>query len=459
MKSSVERLSDTRVKVTVEVPFEELKPEIDQAYAALANQVSIPGFRQGKAPRQLIDARFGRGPVLEQVVNDMLPSRYQEAVEDNNLKVIAQPNIDITKIEDNDLVEFTAEVDIRPEISLPDFAEIEVEVPAIVVDDEAVDAQLETLRTRFSSLKDTDREVKDGDFVTLDLEATIDGTKIDEASTEGLSYEVGSGDLIDGLDDAIRGKKAGESTEFTSKLVMGDHQGEDATITVKITATKERELPELDDEFAQLASEYDTLEELRESTAEEVKTQRKNEQAIVIRDETLKAALAESPFELPDSVVTEQQHSRLHQMFGDMSHDDAMLNSMLEAQGRTREEFDAEIRESAEESVRTQLFLDTLAEAEEPQVSQQELSDHILFTAQSYGMDPSEFVSQLQQSGQIASLFAEVRRSKALAMAISRVNVKDSNGDEVDPKEYFGIPEDGAEENVDNAEEASSEEN
>lgn len=438
MKSSVEQLSDTRVKITVEVPFEELKSELDQAYNALAQQVQIPGFRKGKAPRQLIDARFGRGPVLEQVVNDMLPTRYGQAIEENDIKAIGQPEVEVTKIEDNEVVEFTAEVDVRPEITLPDFSAINVEVPAVTVDDAAVDEELESLRTRFSTLKDHNHKLKKGEFVTLNLSASVDGEKVEEATTEGLSYEIGSGDLIDGLDEALLGQKKEDTVEFTTELANGEYQGKEAVVTAEITATKQRELPALDDEFAQLASEFDTIEELRESTRTQVETRLKNEQAANIRDEVLKAALESSDFALPNSIVEEQAHSQLHQLLGELAHDDAALNSVLESQGTTREEFEKQNREDAEKAVRTQLFLDVLAETEEPEVSQQELTDHILFTAQSYGMDPNQFIGQLQQSGQIANLFADVRRGKALAQAICRVNVKDSEGNEIDPKSYFG---------------------
>lgn len=445
MKSSVEKLSDTRVKLTVNVPFEDLKSEIDQAYAALAQQVSIPGFRKGKAPRQLIDARYGRGPILEQVVNDMLPSRYQSAVEENELVAIGQPSVDITKIEDNEFVEFTAEVDVRPEIEVPDFSAIEVTVPTLEVDDAAVDEEIDRLRARFGELKDTKRKLKTGDFAVIDLKATVDGEIVDEATTEGLSYEVGQGDLIDGLDTALRGMKSEEDAEFTTTIVAGEHKDKEAVVSVHVQQTKERKLPEFDDEFAQMASEFDTAEELREATKAQVEESKKGEQAAAIRDEVLKAALAKTEFALPESIVDEQVHQQLHQLLGQMAHDESALDKVLASQGLTREEFDAQSRKDSEEAVRTQLFLDTLAEQENPEVSQQELTDHILFTAQSYGMDPNQFIGQLQQSGQIANLFADVRRGKALAAAICRVSVKDEAGSDVDPAQYFGEEEEAAE--------------
>ena len=444
MKTSVDKLSDTRVKLNVTVPFDELGKEIDQAYKAIAQQVNIPGFRRGKAPRQLIDARFGRGPILEQVVNDMLPTRYEQALAENDLNPLGQPDIDVTKIEDNDVVEFTAEIDVRPEIEVPDFTQISVTVPELKVDDAAVDAELDTLRERFGELKDTKRKLKKDDFAIIDLEATINGEKLEDASTEGLTYRVGADDLMDGLDKAIKGLKTGEEAEFTSEIQYGDHKGEEATVKVTVQQTKERKLPELDDDFAQLASEFDTVEELRNSTREQVEENAKAQQAADIRDEVLKAALAQTEFALPESVVDEQVHNQLHQLLGQMAHDENAFAQLLEAQGTTREEFDAQSREQAEESVRTQLFLDAVADQEQPEVSQQELTDHILFTAQSYGMDPNQFVAQLQQSGQIANLFSDVRRGKALAIAISRTQVADEAGNPVDPNEYFGEVEENA---------------
>ena len=438
MKTTVDKLSDTRVKLTVNVPFAELDQEIDQAYAAIAQQVSIPGFRKGKAPRQLIDARFGRGPILEQVVNDMLPSRYEQAVKENDLKVIGQPDVDISKIEDKDFVEFTAEVDIRPEFEIPDFSKISVTVPALKADEEDVDKALEELAERFGELKDTKRKMKTGDYAIIDITAEIDGEKIEDASTEGLSYRIGDDDLIKGLDTALRGMKTGEDNEFTSTIQSGEHKDEEATIKVHVQQSKERKLPAMDDEFAQMASEFDTMDELRESTKTQVEETKKAEQAAQIRDEVLKSALSEVEFELPQSVVDEQAHSQLHQILGQLAHDEKALAQLLEAQGTSREEFDKQTREQAEESVRTQLFLDAVAEKEEPEVSQQELTDHILFTAQSYGMDPYQFIQQLQSNGQIANLFSDVRRGKALAAAICRTTVKDEEGNDVDVDQYFG---------------------
>ena len=443
MKSSVDQLNDTRVKVTVEVPFSELGPELDKAYQALAQQINIPGFRRGKAPRQLIDARVGRGPVLEQVVNDMLPTRYGQAIEELDIKALGQPNIDITKLEDGDVIEFVAEVDVRPEFDLPDFSDISVEVPALGSTEERIDHELEHLRERFGSLKTVDREAGDEDFITLNLSATVDGEEIEDAKVEDMSYRVGSGDLIEGLDDAVKGLKADESATFTSKLVFGEYADKDAEVTVTVTAVKERELPELDDDFAQMASEFDTVEELRADLASGAEESAKAEQAASIREEVLKVALEKTQFPLPASVVDEQVNAQVQQLMGQLGGDEALFEKLLEAQGTSREEFN-ETRTSAEEAVRTQLFLDVLAEKEEPEVTQDELNDHIVFTARRYGVEPQQFLMQLQQSGQLLNLVSDVRRGKALANAICSVTVKDSDGNDVDPKIYFGDEEETA---------------
>ena len=438
MKSSVEKLSATRTKLTIEVPFEELKPEFDKAYATLAQQVNMPGFRKGKVPAKILEARLGRGVVLDQVINEMLPSRYSQAVEENDVKALGQPEIEISELEDGKHITFTAEVDVRPEIEVPDFSAISVEVAPLKADDEAIDAELKNLQARFGTLKPADRAVKKGDFVSIDLSATIDGETVDEATTEGLSHEVGNDSLIEGLDDALVGMKEGEESTFTSKLVAGEHANEEAEVTVKLGSVKERELPELDDDFAQLASEFDTLDELKESLKGQVEQQLKNTQAGEIRDKVLAEALEQTEFELPEGVVKEQVDAQIQQIIQQFGGDEKVFESMLAAQDMTREKFEEDARSSAEDSVRTQLFLDAVADKEQPEVSQEELMDHIAFTANQYGMDPNQFIMQLQQAGQLGSLFADVRRGKALALNIARTSVKDTDGADVDPKEYFG---------------------
>ncbi|QNG18358.1 trigger factor [Rhodococcus triatomae] len=438
MKSTVEQLSPTRVRINVEVPFEELKPDFDKAYKALAQQIRLPGFRPGKAPAKLLEARVGRGAVLEQVVNDTLPGKYSEAVTTAEVKAIGQPEIEITKLEDGETLEFTAEVDVRPEITLPDYSTIAVTVDPVEITEEAVDEQLLSLRQRFGTLTGVDRAVQDGDFVSIDLSATVDGEDVPEAATTGLSHEVGSGQLIEGLDEAIIGLKAGESKEFSSNLVAGDHAGKEAVVTVTVDTVKERELPEADDEFAQLASEFDTLDELVADLRERVGRVRKVEQAGQIRDKVLEQLLETVDVPLPEAVVKAEVDSALHDAIHGLDHDEAALDKLLEEQGSSREEFDKDAKESAERSVKTQLLLDSIADAEDVTVGQDELTERILFQAQRYGMAPEQFIQQIQQAGQLGAVFADVRRGKALAEVVEKAVVTDTAGESIDTAELFG---------------------
>ncbi|MBO0852756.1 MAG: trigger factor [Nocardia sp.] len=440
MKSTVEQLSPTRVRINVEVPFEELKPDFDKAYKALAQQVRIPGFRPGKAPAKLLEARLGRGAILEQVVNDALPARYSEAVTTSEVKVLGQPEIEITKIEDGEELAFTAEVDVRPEITLPDYESIEVTVDPLSIEDADIEEQLLSLRQRFGTLKSVERAVQDGDFVSIDLAATVDGEEVSEATTSGLSHEVGSGQLIEGLDDTLVGMKAEESKDFTSTLVAGEYAGKEAVITVTVNSVKERELPAADDEFAQMASEFDTMDELKDDLRNRVEQSKKVGQAGDIRDKVLESLLEKTEVPLPEAAVQAEVDAVLHDAVHGFDHDEAKFAAALEAEGSSREEFDKNSKESAEKSVKTQLLLDAVAESENTEVGQQELTERILFQAQRYGMSPEQFIQQVQQAGQLGAIFADVRRGKALAGIVTKAKVTDTDGNAVDTAEMFGEP-------------------
>ncbi len=428
MKSTVEQISPTRVRVLVDVPFDELKPDFDRAYKALAQQIRLPGFRPGKAPARLIEARVGRGAVLEQVVNEAIPAKYTEAVTAADLKVISQPEIEITKITDGEELSFTAEVDIRPEITVPAFGELAVTVDPVVVDDAEVLEQLDSLRARFGTLTGVERPAAMGDFVSIDLSAAVAGEEVADASTTGMSYEIGSGQLIEGIDDALIGRSAGETGEFTTALVAGAHAGEDAVVTVVVNSVKERELPDADDEFAQLASEFDTLDELNADLRERVIRVKKVEQATQARDKVLDALLETTEIAVPEKVVQAEYDSRLHDAVHAFDHDEDKLAAALVADGSSREEFDTEARADAERSVRTQLLLDAIAEAEGTQVGNEELTERIIFQAQRYGVAPEEFVRQAQEANQLPAIFADVRRGKALAGVVNMATITDTDG-------------------------------
>ncbi|MEB3049073.1 trigger factor [Mycolicibacter sp. MYC123] len=438
MKSTVEQLTPTRVRINVEVPFTELKPDFERTYKELAKQVRMPGFRPGKAPAKLIEARFGRAAVLQQVVNEALPSRYSEAVTTSELKPLGQPEIEVTKIDDGDQITFTAEVDVRPDIALPDLEQIKISVDPIEVADEEVDAELESLRARFGTLTGVDRAAAADDFVSIDLGATIDGEEVPGAATEGLSHQVGSRQLIDGLDDAIIGLSAGESATFTTKLAAGPQAGKDADVTVTVQAVKERELPEADDEFAQLASEFDTIGELRDNLVEQVRRTKRIQQAEKVREATLEALVEQVEMPLPEAVVKAHVDNALHNALHGLDHDENKFAESLVEKGSSRAEFDAETRAEAEKSVKTQLLLDALGDELDIQVGQNDLTQHLVLMSRQYGIAPQQLMGFLQQNNQLPAVFADVRRGMALAAAVRAAAVSDTAGNEIDVTEFFG---------------------
>jgi trigger factor len=438
VKSTVEQLSPTRVRINVEVPFGELKPDFDRAYKELAKQVRLPGFRPGKAPAKLLEARVGKEAILDQVINEALPSRYGQAVTESDVRPLGQPEIDVTnKVYGEDLV-FTAEVDVRPDFTLPDLSALTITVDPIKVSDEDVDTELQNLRARFGTLKGVERAAATGDFVSIDLKATIDGEDVPDASTEGLSHEVGSGQLIDGLDDAIIGLSAGESKVFTTELAAGPHAGKEAEVTVTVGSVKERELPEPDDEFAQLASEFDTIDELKANLSEQVSRVKRVQQAEEIRGAAIEALLDGVDMPLPEAIVQAQVDSTIHNALHGLDHNEDKLAEALEKQGTTREKFDADARTEAEKAIKTQLLLDALADDLDIQVGQDDLTERLVTTSRQYGIQPQELLGYLQQQNQLPAMFADVRRGKTIAAAVEAATVSDSDGNEIDTSEFFG---------------------
>jgi trigger factor len=432
VKSTVENLSPTRVKLAVEVPFAELKGSLDEAYKAIGSQVRVPGFRPGKVPARIIDQRVGRAAVLEEAINKALPKAYSDAVRDTGLKALGQPDIEVTKLEDNEELAFTAEVDIRPEITVPAYDGLAVTVADAVVADDEVAEQFDALRARFGTLNTVDRAVQSGDFVAIDLSATVAGVEVEGGSASGLSYEVGSANLIDGLDEAIVGKSAGDSATFASKLAFGEHAGSDADITVVVNSVKERELPEPDDDFAQLASEFDTVDELRADLRERLTRVKALGQGAEARDKVLELLVEQTEVPLPESSVQSEIDWREHDVVHQLGHDDAAFERYLETEGKTKDEFTAELRAVAERSVKTQFILDSIADAEAVAVSDAELTEYIVRQAQRYDMAPQEFADQIVQAGNIAALVADVRRNKALATVLESATVTDESGNPVD---------------------------
>jgi trigger factor len=426
VKSAVENLTPTRVKLNVEVPFEELKPSIDEAYKTVASQIQVPGFRKGKVPSKLIDQRVGRGYVLETAINEGLNGWYQAAVQESGIRPLSRPEVEITEVPDptstDGELKFHAEVDIRPEIELPDYAGIKVEVAAAESSDEDVDKALDELRGRFGTLKSVDRPAADGDFLTIDITATVDGEEVDSAT--GLSYQVGAGTMLEGLDEAVTGLSADEDAIFATTLVGGDHAGEAAQVKVVVKAVKERELPEANDDFAQLASEFDTLAELRGDLAKQAADSKVVEQGVEARDKVLDKLVELIEVPVPDSVVEEQleAHFKEGNDHGEGEHD--------------TEEHREEVKANTARAFQNEVILDAIAEKEEVNVSQNELIDYIVTTASQYGMDPNQFAQIIDQSGQVPMMVSEVRRRKALAVVLGQATVTDTAGNSVDLSDF-----------------------
>ncbi|GGQ47942.1 trigger factor [Streptomyces asoensis] len=434
MKSAVETLNPTRVRLSIEVPFEELKDSLDAAYKKINQQVTVKGFRKGKIPARVIDQRFGRGAVLEEAVNDALPKFYTEAVNEAEIDVLGQPEVDITELKDGETLNFTAEVDVRPALELPeDFSSIEVEVDAVEVSEEDIDKAVEQLRERFASTSPVERAAEDGDVVTVDLEAKVDGEVLEDGVASGVSYTIGSGELLEGIDDAVKGLEAGGEATFTSELKGGSAAGKEAEVTVKVTQVASRELPELDDEFAQLASEFDTLEELKADSRKRLENTKQYDQATQAQERVLEKLLelveVPVPEKLLEDEVNTRKHNLEHHQLGQMGLD---LDKYLEIQGKTAEEFETETREAAVKGIKTQFVLDELVKREKLNVNQEELTEHLMRRAASSGMSPDQFAQAVVEGGQVPLLVGEVARGKALATVVESATVKDTNGEIVD---------------------------
>ena len=419
MKSTVETLEPTKVRLTVEIPVEELKSEMDKAYKSIANQVSIPGFRKGHVPARIIDQRFGRAAVIEQVVNEVLPGQYSAAVSENELRPMSQPEVEVTEIpsttgELTGQLVFTAQVDIVPAFDIPEYGkDTVIEVDPVEVTDEDVQEELDALRGRFASLKTIKRQAKTGDFATIDLVATINGEEVDSVSD--VSYEIGSGTMLDGQDTALRKTHAGDVVTFTSTLKGGEHEGEEAEVTLTVKSVKERELPEADDDFAQMVSEFDTIDELKEDLKKQAAQTKQSQQALQARDRLVENLLSRTEILLPESVI---EHELSHRVA-----EDASAKAKKEA------------REAIEKEYRTEILAEELAKKNEVQVGQQELFDYAIQMSQTYGMDINRLFSDPQQ---ISAVVADLGRAKALIEVLSEVTVKDTAGNDVDLSEFLG---------------------
>ncbi|MCH1462725.1 MAG: trigger factor [Candidatus Nanopelagicales bacterium] len=415
MKTDLESLSPTRVKLTVELPFDELQPSFDKAYASIAKQVSVPGFRKGKVPARVIEQRFGRGAVIEEAINDAVPKAYEDALREKEIVPVGRPEVHVTEIDDGEKVTFTAEVDIRPEFELPDYKAITVEVDAAEASDADIDDHIDNLRTRFASLKDVDRACADGDVLLVDISGSTDsGDDVDDLSSSAMSYELGTDGMLPGFDDAVRGARAGEARTFSFTPSNGDWAGVPLTVTATVTAVRERELPDLDEEFVTMASEFDTVDELREDARSRVGRLKRMEQGQQAREKVNEALMASVDIPVPEGVIA------------------AEVEAHFEDGHEASDEHRAEIEQQSREALKSQFILDRIAEVEEVSVGESELSNWLMQQAPRYGMAPDALAQALVESGQVSMALSDIRRSKALALVLENATVTDSNGDAVD---------------------------
>jgi trigger factor len=431
VKSEVETLSPTRVKLTVEVGFDELAPSVDAAYRKVAGQIRIPGFRPGKVPPRIVDQRVGRGVVLEEAVNEAIPLFYGQAVDEADVRVVSQPQVEVTNFADGERLTFTAEVDVRPTIELPDFASLAVTVDDVAVDEADVDAQVNGLADRFATLTTVERPVEAGDFVMIDLALAADGEPIEDGVATGLSYEVGSGSLVENLDSALVGLSAGESAEFDAPLAgeLADKAGR-ATVTVK--AVRIKELPTIDDSFAQEASEFDTLDELRADFRTRLERVRRLEQGMEARDKVLAALLDAVDVPLPERLVEAEIEGRAANLEQQLAANGLDLAAYLASQNETREEHDTHVKADVERDLRAQFVLDAVAARDELTIEEAELTDYIVRRASRMGVTPDQYANQLVQSGTVQLAVADVLRAKALARVLEQATVTDASGRPVD---------------------------
>jgi trigger factor len=443
VKTDVEELSPTRVRLSVEVPFEELKPSLDKAYREIAQSVRIPGFRPGKVPAQVIDSRFGRDTVFSQAVNDAIPGLYDKAIADSEVQALGQGAVDISELDYGKQLTFTIEVEKRPDFELPDLSTLSVEVDGTLVTPDEVEEYLSQLQERFASLKSVQRPVANDDFVSIDLSATVDGKPVEDAQASGLSYQVGSDSMLDGLDEAITGLSAGETATFRTELGGGEFAGQEADVTVTVHSVKTKEVPGLDDDFAQLASEFDTLGEFRASTRTQLERSKSMQQIIQARDKALQALIDAVDVPLPEGIVTAEVEQGKASVDDQLQRAGADLEGYLAAIGQTAEQYETENEERARRAVKVSLILDKLAREEEVSVTSDELSAYVMRQAEQMGIAPERLAQQLAQNNQLNFAAAEVVRAKAMNIIAERVKVTDPSGVVIDVAAALAAPLDG----------------
>ncbi|HVF18716.1 MAG TPA: trigger factor [Mycobacteriales bacterium] len=432
MKATLSEIGPTKVKLNVEVPFDELKPSLDEAYKRIGRSVKVQGFRPGKVPQRILDQRVGRAAVLEEAIQDAIPRFYGAAVEEHKVAVISRPEVELDSFADGEPLVFSATVDVRPDIELPAYDALPVTVDDVVASEEEIAENLAKLQDRFATLSGVDRAVENGDFVSLDLIATVDGETVEGSEAAGLAYEVGTGNLVEGLDDALVGAAVDDTRTFDAEIAFGDHAGKTATFSATVRSVKVKDVPALDDEFARTASEFDTIAELRDDIRTRLERIRRLEQGVQARDRALEVLLARADVPLPESLVDAEVGWRMQRLHQQLEQAGLEYEAWLESTEQTAEGVDSEIRTSASEAVKAQLLLDAIGVKEEIGVSEAELMDQIVRRAQRSGVGADVLAQRLVQSNQLSGLMAEIVRGKSLALVLESAQITDASGRPVD---------------------------
>ena len=410
MKSAVEKLSDTRSKLNIEVSFEELAPYLAKASKAMGEKITVPGFRKGKVPAALVEQRVGRAAILDEAINMSLGDFYSTAKKEHAVAAIGRPQVDITELVDKEKFTFTVEVDVRPEITLPNFSELTLTVEDVVVGDSEVDEQVDALRARFGTLTTVEKSVETGDFVTIDLVASANGAPLEGGTANDISYEVGSNSMVDGMDDALLGLSVGESKRFSTTLV-GMPEGESGEVDVTVKAVKHRDLPALDDSFATLSSEFETLAELKSDVQGRIERVKHLEQGAAARDQLVELLVETIKFPLPEKFIEDE------------------VNNHLEGEKRLEDTAHREeVTAQTTKQLTYEIILDTIVSAENVSVNENELTEYLVRQAQRYGMSPDQFIQEVTMNGQVSTMVSEVARAKALASVLGRVKVITTSG-------------------------------
>jgi trigger factor len=429
METTVETTDPHTVKLTIEVPEEEFGKDLDRTYRAIANQIKIPGFRKGKVPKQIIDTQIGKDAILEEFVNSSVPTYFRKAVAEEDLAPITDPDIDVQQLEPGKPFVFSATVEVRPRLSFEesDYTGIGVTKPSVELTEEEIDDWLERLRERFSELEPVGRPVQQGDFVTVDLTVTKGGEKVERASREDYLYSVGSGEVGEKLDVELVGAKPGAILKVSDALPerFGEELGGAAVeISVLLKDVKARKLPELDDDFAKTASEFDTIPQLRDDLRERLTEVKEREADAALRDLVLQAMIDRFDVDLPESLIDEETDHRIHHARDQAERMGIGLEKMLELQGWDEARLRADSREHAIRAIKSDLVLEGIARNASLEVTAEEIGAEIAVLAQAYDREPKAVAKDLERTGQVVTLAGDIIRTKALDLLVERADVE-----------------------------------